>query len=426
MAFIRSNFNANPTSLIVAEADGRNQKVLVTHQLPGPRFLTVLMPGVTTIRPSWSPDGRVIAYVVTEANVTGGASVEFVNASDGTVRTVPLRSAASGVDWIDGAALIIARSSNSGGAQLWRLSYPDGALSRVTNDLSSYTGISIGADRNTLVTAKSEEHGLLWLADGAATAGTEIAQPIGLANGDPVIAWNGDRLLFTANRAILGLTSNATQPEEILKNAYSPAITSDGKTMVYLSAEAGSTGSMWKADADGRNPTQLVPGRNYWQVITSDDRDVIYGSLAGGIFQLWTVPLAGGKPRLVSPLNAVGPAISSDGKSFAFVSGERTQWIVSVCGLPDCADPRHMFSMNVRFLLIRWAPDGQAIAYATNTSPNITVHPLDGSPERQLTHFTDSRRVIDFAWSRDGKRLAVARNSISQDIVLFRGIKPMP
>jgi serine/threonine protein kinase len=426
MAFIRSNLNANPTSLIVADADGRNQKVLVTHQLPESRFLTVLMPGVTTTRPSWSPDGRVIANLLADVNVTGGLHVEFINASDGTVRAVPLRSGASGVDWIDGASLVIAtRSSKPGGAQLWRLSYPDGALSRLTNDLSSYTGISIGADRNTLVTAKSEEHGLLWLADGAATAGTEIAQPIPGQAGNYVIAWNGDRLLFTAFRAILALTSNAAQPEEILKNAVSPAVTSDGKTMVYLGADASSRG-LWKADADGRNPTQLVSGGSNWPIITPDDRNVIYGSQSGGIFQLWTVLLAGGKPRLVSPLNAVGPAISPSGRSLAFASEGQNQWIVTVCELPECAEPRRVFPMNVRVLLIRWTPDGHAIAYATNTSPNITVHPLDGSPERQLTHFTDSRSVIDFAWSRDGKHFAVARNSVSQDIVLFRGIKPTP
>jgi hypothetical protein len=43
-----------------------------------------------------------------------------------------------------------------------------------------------------------------------------------------------------------------------------------------------------------------------------------------------------------------------------------------------------------------------------------------------LTHFTDPRGIAGFAWSKDGKRLAIARTSTSQDIVLFRGIKPMP
>jgi hypothetical protein len=48
---------------------------------------------------------------------------------------------------------------------------------------------------------------------------------------------------------------------------------------------------------------------------------------------------------------------------------------------------------------------------------------LDGKPPRQLTHFTDDRQIADAAWSRDGKRLAIARTTTTTDIVLFRGLK---
>jgi hypothetical protein len=50
------------------------------------------------------------------------------------------------------------------------------------------------------------------------------------------------------------------------------------------------------------------------------------------------------------------------------------------------------------------------------------VRPLDGSPPYQLTHFT-GRSIVDFAWSRDGKQLAVARASTTNDIVLFKGLR---
>jgi hypothetical protein len=57
---------------------------------------------------------------------------------------------------------------------------------------------------------------------------------------------------------------------------------------------------------------------------------------------------------------------------------------------------------------------------------NIFIQPLDRSKERQLTHFNNRQAIMDIAWSRDGKRLAVARNVSSQDIVVFRGINPKP
>jgi hypothetical protein len=57
------------------------------------------------------------------------------------------------------------------------------------------------------------------------------------------------------------------------------------------------------------------------------------------------------------------------------------------------------------------------------TGSNLTLEPLDGEPPRQLTHFTVGPVIFDFAWSHDGKRLAIARTTTTNDIVLFRGLK---
>jgi hypothetical protein len=48
---------------------------------------------------------------------------------------------------------------------------------------------------------------------------------------------------------------------------------------------------------------------------------------------------------------------------------------------------------------------------------------LNGAPPKQLTGFTDGWRIIDFAWSRDGKRLAIARTLVSDDIVQVHGFE---
>jgi Tol biopolymer transport system component len=426
MAFIRSNLEANPTSLIIADADGRNQHILITQQLPGPIFATVLNPDQVIVRPAWSPDGRVIAYPATKIGSGGRvAHMMFVSVSDGTVRLGPPNTGGPGVDWIDGSSLVLDLVGQSGTAQLWRLSYPGGNLSRVTNDLNTYRGVSVGADRNSLVTARTEVHGGLWIAKGDATEGIDVAQPIAASSG--AIAWAGDRLVFsTIHPSLFVMAPPGGQSEELMKKASAPAITSDGKTLVYLSREAGSGGNLWKASADGRNPIQLVPGLNFWPEITPDDQDVIYVSNVGGNPQIWSVPLAGGKARLVSKLFAAHPTVSPDGKTLAFASLETgNQWFISVCELPGCSQPHHVRAMDVRGFGIRWTPDGRAIAYVPVVpGGNIWVHPLDGSPERQLTHFTDPRVLFEFAWSRDGKHLAAARASTSQDIVLFRGLKP--
>ena len=54
--------------------------------------------------------------------------------------------------------------------------------------------------------------------------------------------------------------------------------------------------------------------------------------------------------------------------------------------------------------------------------PNVWVQPLDGSPRHQFTHLTDETPIVDFAWSNDGARLAIARANVARDIVLFTGL----
>lgn len=71
----------------------------------------------------------------------------------------------------------------------------------------------------------------------------------------------------------------------------------------------------------------------------------------------------------------------------------------------------------------RWTPDGNALAYLPGPRTNIWVQPLDGSKPRQLTHFADEHPIVDYRWSRDGKQLAIARSTVTNDIVLFKGLR---
>jgi Tol biopolymer transport system component len=137
------------------------------------------------------------------------------------------------------------------------------------------------------------------------------------------------------------------------------------------------------------------------------------------------VSIDGGTPMLVSNRYAAAPTLSPDGKAVAFVSQDdqgRPAYVI--CNLPDCSSlrflPRQPAGGGER---IKWTPDGAGFLYVTGTPQNLWVELLDGKPPRQLTHFTDAREIADAAWSRDGKRLAIARTTQTADIVLFRGLK---
>ena len=115
--------------------------------------------------------------------------------------------------------------------------------------------------------------------------------------------------------------------------------------------------------------------------------------------------------------------ISPDGRSIWFSSIDaQNQPAVTVCDLEACASRNTVPAQEA--VEAHWTPDGRGIAYIDpRTQSDLWVRPLDGGASRQLTHFpADGHRIWDFAWSADGKRLAVARARISSDIVLFRGL----
>ena len=173
----------------------------------------------------------------------------FVTVTDGSVNVGPAGTGVlSEMAWIDGSSLITSRQAEPGTPwQLWRDPYPDGTLSRVTNDLSRYGGVSLTFDGGSVVTGRTEDRGSIWIGDGAASNGKDIAQPVAGAgiSRTGALAWAVDRLIFsTLHPSLFVLTPGGTA-EEVITKARSPAATSDGRTIVYVSmAEAGGCGRL--------------------------------------------------------------------------------------------------------------------------------------------------------------------------------------
>ena len=80
---------------------------------------------------------------------------------------------------------------------------------------------------------------------------------------------------------------------------------------------------------------------------------------------------------------------------------------------------RRVFRRMIRF---NFTPDGRALTCSGPNTAKIWIQSLDGGPAKELIDF-QSGYVWNFAWSRKGKNLAVARGTTVSDIVLISNFR---
>ncbi len=85
------------------------------------------------------------------------------------------------------------------------------------------------------------------------------------------------------------------------------------------------------------------------------------------------------------------------------------------CTTEGVAVSEHHFVANADFAI----NDGrQNNIDESNGADNIWSQPLNGEPRKPVTNFR-SDSIFSFAWSQDGKRLAISRGPVTTDVVPF-------
>src|SRR5439155_13403016 len=293
---IRQQTRIGVTELVVADEDGRGERTLATRRLPL-QFLSIANgPVPHSSAPAWTPDGRAIAGCGTSG---ANSDIVVVDATTGATRTVHIAGGTArallAVAWMDGDSLIV--NGRLGAAtmltQLWRVASADGRASRLTNDLSDYAGVSVSVARDTLATTRVVERASIWIGDGDARNGGEVASTDDHWPRD--VVWASTRLLYRT--AVSGeMTLAAVDPrsgvsERIPVNVGnsrgSVAVTSDGQTVVF-----GGSDGLWRVAIDGRGATRVVDDSILAVYLTADDRTILFLSQRGGDQSAWLVPLA--------------------------------------------------------------------------------------------------------------------------------------
>jgi len=430
-AFLRvANSGPGTVDVLIAKADGSNQRVVASRPYRD-----------ADIGLAWSPDGKKVAFTTSEATKKLRSSLWAISIADGSVREIYATPDTIGRPrWVPDGSGLLAPIGNAGQAfrgQLWFISYPKGEARRLTNDLMDYQlcCLDLTPDGKTLVDTELSTVSDLWLAPGGNTARAKQITTKEFAVGG--FSWMPDgRIIFASQDGNLYVVnqdgSGRTRLTPDDSSNWDPSVCGDGRYIVYAAYREQKRG-IWRMSADGSNPIRIADETFAIRPQCSPDgKWVVY--VRGPSWTPVKVPITGAKPPEVLAQdfeNGFGNPlrISPDGKRIMYLASPQPPQNASSASansyqlkvIPSDGGPAlYKFDWPASASAPLWAPAGDAVEYALTRSgvTNIWRQKLSGGPPKQITNF-GSGQIFGFAWSHDGRQLALTRGSESSDVILI-------
>ncbi len=437
MAYIRAN-DPEPGKyrLLSAGIDGSDETVLRIAQSTR---------GVDPTHVTWSPDGKRIAYSYQSSGAVLGY-VETFDLAGKQVATLASLAAnfAFEIKWLpEGHWLLLLYTTKPHfeQPQIGLLS-ADGKLQPITRDTNRYATLTLSADSHSAATVQVKTTRSLELLTGISGA-SQTAPPASLSIADPrLVEWTPDgKLLVSDVEKISRMDADGQNATALLSdptagiNGFS--VCGASYLLISWTGHQGNTINIWRANPDGSALTQLTSGRFDSSPVCSPDGKWVYYVDRLGTSRLMKVSIDGGTPEPVAAgdipnrfgIDGAG-FISPDGKSLGMVVDQidpRTNDAsvkLAIVSLEGGSPAHRLVDLDARFggnAGVKLVPHANAVSYPIfeNGVNNLWLQPLDGSPGRQLTHFS-SERITDYSWSPDGKTLAITRQQDVADVVLLK------
>ena len=136
--------------------------------------------------------------------------------------------------------------------------------------------------------------------------------------------------------------------------------------------------------------------------------------------------MQGGEPVRLTPQPRYSGkvSISPDAKTVAYTySDSRVTPPRGIALVPLEGEPK-VTLLDIPADCVRWTGDSRSLLYSSTQggASNIWERPIAGGAAKQLTHFT-SETIPNFDLSKDGKQLAIQRDTSSSHVVLIRDVK---
>jgi serine/threonine protein kinase/Tol biopolymer transport system component len=440
MVYERTVHEKGEDQVLIASADGSGEQIILRHESGS---------SGTSTSPSWSASGELIAFGVLELgkkNTLG--SILVITPQGKLVRSLPLPMLVSEIAWLpDSSGLFFVGREKSSGlrAQIWFQPYPEGVPFKVSNDLSDYSALSVTADGKSFVTTQARPAATIYVADSPAVLNDKIdwkLTPISTEQATGYsLSWTAAGKLLQrdgSNHAFV-TGSDGTNRVHLLENdalVAGATACGPGDMVILPIVSENNAQQIWRLNVASGELKQLSFGKIEWgSSCTPDGKWMVYvGTVAtDSLIHIFKVSTDGGAPVELTHGSVYDPAVSPDGTLVVYgrTDGQgasaKTKFVVQRL---EGGAPIQEIDVPATYTWsgLNWLPDGHALAYVHNTTgntQNLYMQPLAGGAPVQLTHFDSEPGVVTaYAWSRDGKKIAITRSRYNDtDVVLFTGFR---
>jgi serine/threonine protein kinase/Tol biopolymer transport system component len=432
IVYRRSILDKGEDQLLLANADGSGEHIIFQRK-SGPTGLNS--------DPSWSASGELIGVAAGEIGKNTFGSILVLTPEGKLVKSFPLPLFVIAVAWLpDSAGLLFIGYEPSTGfrPQIWFQPYPAGEPFKISNDLSQYRSLSVTADGKSLVTAQQHLTGTVYVGDSPAILNDKIdwkLSPISTEQATGFwLSWTAaDKLVQEDVELKLYMTAaDGTSRVRLFENdfvGFWPTACGSGNIILWSRTDESNKKNLWRLDAARGESKKITDGKDDGQPSCTPDGKwiVYYGTTeSDGVGHIFKISIDGGAPVELARGSVLYPSVSPDGKFIAYRklegqgAGGKLKFIIQ--NLEDGAPVQELDAPSGAHT-IGWTPDGRAIAYLRTvaSAQNLYMQPLAGGAPAQLTHFdTEPADVVAYAWSRDGKKLAITRSRHTDtDVVQF-------
>ena len=432
------------SAIFVSDADGQHARRLSF--------------GVWDYFPTWSPDGKWIAFM---RDAGGQRDVLVIPSDSGAERSVAVTGADEQLNgWLpDGSGLLFSRPGAQG-RETWEYTLANGSSAKAIDADGGVIGFASPDGKWLAYQLNKNGKSTIWLWDRAKKTArqltTEGFERLGISPFSP----DGKTLLYSSIRTGTGdlwrvdvATGERKQITQDVAEDYNARWSPDGSRILFSSTRGGQP-DLWiiatgesdvqrvtddavdESDAqwtpDGRSvvasvslgkihlyrvplagdgkPVALTSGD--WDVGTSnlspDRLRIAYTGTKNGDEDIWVVPVAGGESKLVSGAPGFDghPNWSPDGKRIAFTSwrgGNPDIWIAPI----DSGAAVRLTDWPSAEYRPRYSPDGKTIAFLSDhesAGADLWTMPAAGGAPTRLTKMGTLGNV--YRWSPDGKSIA--------------------